>query len=111
MTTPCSSTDTDVQQKTALVVTSGSDVDELVMDVLVNDGWSIHRAVDNQHALALAVTEPFELIITGRKPSGPEDVELLRKIRGARPHLRLISRTEQWTPGEVIAARREGAFS
>jgi anti-sigma regulatory factor (Ser/Thr protein kinase)/CheY-like chemotaxis protein len=111
MTTPCSSTDTDVQQKTALVVTSGSDVDELLMEVLVNDGWSIHRAVDNQHALALAVTEPFELIITGRKTIGPEDVELLRKIRGARPHLRLIILTDKWTPGDAIAAMREGAFS
>ena len=111
MTIPCNSTDTDVQQKTALVVTSGSDVDELLTGVLASDGWSIHRAVDNQHALALAVTEPFELIITGRKTIGPEDVELLRKIRGARPHLRLIILTDKWTPGDVIAAMREGAFS
>jgi len=111
MTTPCGSTDTDVQQKTALLVTSGSDVDELLTGVLVSDGWSIHGAVDNQHALALAATEPFELIITGRRTLGPEDVELLHKIRGARPHLRLIILTDKWTPGDVIAAMREGAFS
>jgi anti-sigma regulatory factor (Ser/Thr protein kinase)/CheY-like chemotaxis protein len=111
MTTPCNSADALVQQRTALVVASGGDIDELLASVLASDGWSIQRAVDNQHALALATTEPFELIITGRKTLGPEDVELLRKIRGARPHLRLIILTDKWTPGDVIAAMREGAFS
>src|SRR5215467_8212868 len=111
MTIPCNSTDTDVQQESALVVRSGSDVDELLTGVLASDGWSIHRAVDNQHALALAANEPFELIITGRKTLGLEDVELLHKIRGARPHLRLIILTDKWTPGDVIAAIRAGAFS
>ena len=111
MTTPCSSADNAVEQKTALIVTSGSDVDELLTSVLVSDGWSIQRAVDNQHALALATNEPFDLIITGRGTPGPEDVELLHKIRGARPHLRLIILTDIWIPGDVIAAMREGAFS
>jgi anti-sigma regulatory factor (Ser/Thr protein kinase)/CheY-like chemotaxis protein len=111
MTTPCSSADNAVQQKTALIVTSGSDVDELLTSVLVSDGWSFQRAVDNQHALALATNEPFDLIITGRGTPGPEDVELLHKIRGARPHLRLIILTDKWIPGDVIAAMREGAFS
>lgn len=107
MTTPCSSTD----QKTALVVASGGDVDELLTNVLASDGWTIHPAADNQHALALATTEPFDLIVTGRKMLGPEDVELLRKIRSARAHVRLIILTDRFTPGDVISAMREGAFS
>ena len=57
MTVNCSSA-ASVQQKTALVVASGRDIDELLMSVLASDGWRIHRAVDNQHALALATTEP-----------------------------------------------------
>jgi len=51
------------------------------------------------------------LVITGRKTRGPEDIELLRKIRSARPHLRLIILTDKWTPGDIISAMREGAFS
>jgi len=51
------------------------------------------------------------LIVTGAKTHGPEDLELLREIRAVRPHQRLIILTEQWTPGDVIAAMREGAFS
>jgi len=111
MTTPCNSVDPLTQQKTALVVASGSDTDELLTSVLASDGWSVQRAVDNDHALALATSEPFDLIVTGRKTLGPEDVELLRKIRSARPHLRLIILTDIWTPGDVLAAMREGAFS
>ena len=99
------------QQKTALVVASGPDIDELLTSVLTGEGWSIQRAVDNQHALAVATTKPFDLIVTGRKTLGREDVELLRKIRSARAHVRLIILTDRFTPGDVISAMREGAFS
>jgi hypothetical protein len=50
------------------------------------------------------------LIITARETRGPDDIKLLRNIRGIRPHLRLIVLTDEWTPGDVIAAMREGAF-
>jgi len=109
MTSPCSSAA--VPQKTALVVASGRDIDELLTTVLASDGWSLHRADDNQHALALATTEPFDLIVTGRKMLGPDDVEILRRIRSARAHLRLIILTDRFTPGDVVSAMREGAFS
>src|SRR5215469_4002302 len=110
MTGPCSCADP-LRQKTALVVASGSDVDELVTSVLTSDGWSIQRAADNQHALTVATTEPFDLIVTGRKMLGPEDVELLHKIRSARAHVRLIILADRFTPGDVISSMRERAFS
>lgn len=110
MTSPCSST-APAPQKTALVVASGKDIDELLTTVLAGDGWSIHRAEDNQHALALATTEPFDLIVTGRKMLGPDDVEILRRIRCARAHVRLIILTDRFTPGDVVSAMREGAYS
>jgi len=98
-------------QKSALVVSSGGDIDELLMSVLITEGWNIQRVVDNQDALSLSREKPFDMIITGRKTCGSEDIELLRKIRSARPHVRLIILTDEWTPGDVIAAMREGAFS
>jgi CheY-like chemotaxis protein len=111
MATPCGSAAAPTPQKTALVVASGGAVDEILSSVLASEGWSIQRAVDNQHALSRATTEPFDLIVTGRKTLGREDVELLRRIRSSRPHLRLIVLTDQWTSGDVISAMREGAFS
>lgn len=98
-------------QKTALVVASGSDSSELLMSVLVNEGWNIQCVFDNQEVLSLSRTNSFDLIITGEKTSGTEDVALLREIRSSRPHVRLIILTDEWTPGDVIAAIRAGAFS
>ena len=110
MTAPCSGA-APTQQKTALVVTPSGAIDELVTSVLASDGWSIQRAVDNHHALALAATEAFDVIVTARKMLGADDVELLHKIRSARAHVRLIILTDRFTPGDVISAMREGAFS
>jgi anti-sigma regulatory factor (Ser/Thr protein kinase) len=92
-------------------VASGGEVDELLTGVLTGDGWSIQRVADNQQALVLAASEAFDLIVTGRKTVGADDVEFLRKIRSARPHVRLIILTDKFTPGDVISAMREGAFS
>src|SRR5215831_9549658 len=94
MASPCDSAVAATAQKIALVVPSGGEVDKLLTSVLGVEGWSIQHAVDNQQALARAVTEPFDLIITARKTLGPEDVELLRKIRSSRPHVRLIILTD-----------------
>ena len=110
MTAPCGSAVAPTRQ-TALIVASGGDVDELLAEVFAAEGWSIQHAADNHQALALATTEPFDLIITGRKMLGPKDVELLRKIRSCRPHVRLIILADKFTPGDVISAMREHAFS
>jgi anti-sigma regulatory factor (Ser/Thr protein kinase)/CheY-like chemotaxis protein len=78
---------------------------------LAGEGWSIRRVADNQTILSLALANPFDLIITASKSRGPEDIQLLRKIRSVRPHMRLIILTDEWTPGDVVAAMREHAFS
>jgi anti-sigma regulatory factor (Ser/Thr protein kinase)/CheY-like chemotaxis protein len=93
------------------VVDSGAEINNLIDDVLTSEGWNVKRLLDNQAVLSLAAADSFDLIITGAKTHGPEDLELLRKIRSVRPHQRVIILTEQWTPGDVIAAIREGAFS
>ena len=98
-------------ERAALVVDSGAEINDLIDDVLTSEGWSIKRVPDNQAVLSLVAASPFDLIITGAKTHGPEDLELLREIRRVRPHQRLIILTEQWTPGDIIAAIREGAFS
>jgi anti-sigma regulatory factor (Ser/Thr protein kinase)/CheY-like chemotaxis protein len=98
-------------QKTALLGDSGRLINDLLDGVLASEGWSIQRVADNQAVLSLAIEKPFDLIVTASKSSGPEDLELLRKIRGVRRHIRLIILTDEWTPGDVISAMREHAFS
>jgi len=98
-------------QKRALLVDSGPEINNLLDSVLTKEGWSIQRLPDNQAVLSVAKADPYDLIVTAPKSNGAEDLELLRQIRYARPHLRLIILTNEWTPGDVIAAMREHAFS
>ena len=97
--------------KRVLVVDPDPDVNGVLSNVLKSGEWTIVHAADNQAILKFTETEPLDLIITGAKTSGREDVELLRKIRRVRPHVRLIILTDQSTPADVVTAMREGAFS
>jgi anti-sigma regulatory factor (Ser/Thr protein kinase)/CheY-like chemotaxis protein len=102
---PCS------EPKSALVVDSGPEINQLLDSVLTTEDWSIERVTDNRAVLPLVAAKPFDLIITASKTRGPADLQLLQQIRSVRPHTRLIILTDQWTPGDVTAAMREHAFS
>ncbi len=110
MTTPCSNAVAPSTQ-TALLAASGGEVNQMLTDVLTSEGWIIQHVADFQDVLDVATTTPFDLIIIERKTRRPQDVELFRKIRNARPHVRLIVLADEFTPGDVITAMREGAFS
>jgi anti-sigma regulatory factor (Ser/Thr protein kinase)/ActR/RegA family two-component response regulator len=97
--------------KLALVVDADPVVTCVLRTVLKSDEWDIVYPADNQAILKLIKTVHFDLIITGAKTTGIEDVDLLRKIRLVRPHVRFIILTDQSTPADVITAMREGAFS
>jgi DNA-binding NarL/FixJ family response regulator len=53
----------------------------------------------------------FDVVLTAENTLGMADVALLRKIRLARPHIRLIILTDEKTPADVIYSMREGGFS
>lgn len=73
--------------------------------------WQIERTVCNADALAILAARHFDLVVTGENTSGAADLELLRKIRRVRPHVRLFILTSESTPADVIASIRAGAFS
>ena len=91
------------------MVGSDSKVAPAVRKVL--PGWKIARAANNNAALEMLKLRAFDLVLTGEESSGRQDVELLRKIRIVRPHVRLIIITRKSAPADVIAAMRERAFS
>lgn len=99
------------QRKTVLLVHPDREVDELLNQIADAEGWNLQRAADNRIALSLAEASPYDLIITGQKTSGREDVDLLRKIRSVRPHVRMIILAAESTPEDVIASLRFNAFS
>jgi anti-sigma regulatory factor (Ser/Thr protein kinase)/CheY-like chemotaxis protein len=97
--------------RTALVVGRDSQIEERLRQILEPGAWAIQHASDNAAALLLAQRKGFDLILTSDKTSGKDDIELLRKIRLIRPHIRLIILADESTPGDVITSMREHAFS
>jgi anti-sigma regulatory factor (Ser/Thr protein kinase)/ActR/RegA family two-component response regulator len=98
-------------QKHALFIDPDPEVHAMLVNVLDPSVWSVRHAPDNKAALALAQAAHFDFILTSEKTPGREDVDLLRKIRGLRPHTRLIILTDESTPSDVITSMREHAFS
>ena len=95
----------------ALIVDPEPQVSKALCAVLNTEEWNVVYAPGNQSALKLAEAKSFDLIVTGTGSTGKEDIDLLRKIRRVRPHVRFIILTDERTPTDVIAAIRERAFS
>jgi len=95
----------------ALIVDSSPEINQLLTNLFTQEEWDVHHAKDNQDALELARHQSYDLIITGERTSGQEDIQLLRRLRLVRPHTRLIILTDEFTPGDVLGSIRERAFS
>lgn len=100
-----------IEHHVALIVDSSPEINQLLTNLFNQEGWSTTIAKDNQEALTLASECPHHLIVTGERTSGKEDIELLRRLRLARPHTRLIILADEFTPGDVLNSIREHAFS
>jgi len=98
-------------RKQVLVVDADEQIDAAITAVLSPEEWAVHHAVDNATALEMANSDPFDLVITGPRTTGQQDVMLLRAMRRIRPNVRFIVLTERSTPADVIASMRERAFS
>jgi anti-sigma regulatory factor (Ser/Thr protein kinase)/ActR/RegA family two-component response regulator len=95
----------------ALIVDSSPEINRLLANLFDPTDWTIRYAADNKDALKLAQERSYDLIITGEKTSGQEDVALLRRLRFVRPHTRLVILTDEFVPGDVLNSIREHAFS
>jgi len=99
------------QPRRALLIDSSPELNSMLTDLCDQHDWDIRSAKDNQEALELFQSHPFDLIITGERTSGQQDIEMLRRLRLVRPHTRLIILTDEFTPGDVLNSIRERAFS
>jgi CheY-like chemotaxis protein len=97
--------------RNALVVDADSGLKKLLSEIFEPGLWAIKHVTTNRAALRATKRKAFELIITSEKTSGIEDVELLRKIRGERPHIRLIILTDTNIPADALASMQAHAFS
>jgi len=99
------------EPRQALLIDSSPELKRMLTDLCDQHDWDIRSARDNQEALELFQSHPFDLIITGERTSSHQYIELLRRLRLVRPHTRLIILTDEFTPGDVLNSIRERAFS
>jgi anti-sigma regulatory factor (Ser/Thr protein kinase)/CheY-like chemotaxis protein len=111
MTVATRAQDEPLRRKAAVAVDADGQVIGVLRSVLKWGEWDIVHVPDNATVLKLGQNKSLDLIITGARTSGSEDVDLLHKIRRVQPHIRLIILTDESTPADVIASMREGAFS
>ncbi len=110
MTTDQQSEAKPTSKKAVLIVDPDPQTSAMLSSILTPLDWDMEIAPDNKTVLGRVRIRPYDLIITGEKTPGREDVELLRQIRQVHPHTRLIILTDDSTPGDVIASMREHAF-
>jgi len=101
---------TPATSRVALLIGEDDEVESALAGILNPEGWRMQKASGNDEAFALVKSAPFDLVITGRHTSGREDVAFLRRIRGVRPHTRMIILADESTPADVIGSMREYAF-
>jgi len=95
----------------ALLVDSSHEINQLLRTLFAENGWDVEFVKDNRAALEAANRQAFDLIVTGERTSGQEDIQLLRRLRMCRPHTRLIILTDEFVPGDVLTSIKERAFS
>lgn len=97
--------------KTILVVNDHPAMQDLLRSFPKDRNWSLEIVPGQEEALQRLRERPYDLILTGFATSGEEDVELLRRLRAVRPHLKLIVLTNSDTRDAVLKSISAHAFS
>jgi CheY-like chemotaxis protein/anti-sigma regulatory factor (Ser/Thr protein kinase) len=95
----------------ALAVGPDQQVGEVLKSVFRPPGWDVVSVATDLDALAAVESGHFDIIVTSTATFDRNDIELLRRLRRAHAHTRVIVVTSRSTPADVISAMREGAFS
>jgi CheY-like chemotaxis protein len=97
--------------KSLLVVDSDQTMPNLIRACLPKAHWRIEFAQDSSEALNRLSCKPYDLVLTGLRTTGLQNIELLRQMRSLQPRIKMIVLTTQSTPEEVIKSIRAHAFS
>jgi two-component system, OmpR family, response regulator len=99
------------QTRRSLLIESPSSSNVALAELFDPSIWSVSYAKDNESAIQMAKAQSFDLILTNAATTCEEDTVVLQRLRGVRPHTRVIILTEEWVPGDILNAIRNHAFS
>jgi len=94
-----------------LIVDDDPIVHDLLAAVFKPRGWKLDRAYNGLEGWERVERKAYDLVLTDVRMPGMDGLELLRRIRQARPDAKVMVMTGESTPGHVITAIREHAFS
>jgi len=98
-------------EKSVLLVDDDPDIHDLLRKALRNQPLTIDSAHDGSDALARLQARPYDLVLTDLLMPGMDGLTLIGRIREIRPETKVVVMTAANTPGNLVAAIREQAFS
>jgi len=93
-----------------LLVDDDASLADAVKAVLESRGYEVVHAEDGDAGLAIAGQQDFDALLTDFRMPGLGGMQLLEKIKVARPTLPVVMMTAFSTTDRVIEATRKGAF-
>jgi nitrogen regulation protein NR(I) len=93
-----------------LLVEDDERIAESLTRVLTDEGYEVVHSRDGTQGLALASSGPCDLVITDFKMPGLSGMELLQRLRKARPRLPVIIMTAHGSTDTAIEATKLGAY-
>ena len=93
-----------------LLVDDDASLAESIHAVLESRGYEVVCAEDGEAGLATAEQRDFDALLTDFRMPGLGGMQLLEKIKAARPTLPVVMMTAFSTTDRVIEATKKGAF-
>jgi len=93
-----------------LLVDDDASLAEAVQAVLESRGYQVARAVDGEAGLQAAEQHEYDVLLTDFRMPGLGGMQLLEKVKSARPALPVVMMTAFSTTDRVIEATKKGAF-
>ncbi len=93
-----------------LLVDDDASLAEAVQVVLESRGYEVAHAVDGEAGLQAAEAAEYDALLTDFRMPGLGGMQLLEKIKAARPTLPVVMMTAFSTTDRVIEATKKGAF-
>ncbi len=98
-------------RKRILLVDDDTMIHQLLRVVLEPQGHEIDSAYDGIDGWRRVETTPYDLVVTDVRMPGLDGLELLRRIRQGHPEVKVMVMTGDSTPGRVLTAIQEQAYT
>jgi DNA-binding NtrC family response regulator len=81
-----------------------------LFDKILSERFEVVTALDGQRALALALSDEFDVVVSDIRMPGADGFTLLREIKRAKPDVEVVLMTAYGTVQKAVEAMKEGAY-